>query len=252
MAEEQVQTGEEAAGVTDQQTQTGANDAVVTEPQGEGVPAAGETKTEQHMIPQERLNHEIEKRKAAEEQAALLQQQMQIAQFQAQQQQAQLQKADPYGGLSDAELVDVATHKRAMAAQTQDLQQQLQAVRLEQQHPGAATTINTYLKNALGNDPTLMTQILNSPDRFMTMFLIADNQRLKTEAEQRQTGQRAAQQSAQQTAEELLENKRRILPASAAGGSAPISLGERFAGMTDAQLEAEIEKVKREGALAGR
>jgi len=239
MEEEKVQTGEQIAGVAD--PQTGADEAVVAESQtGVEFPAAGETK-EERMIPQERLNQEIEKRKFAESQAAFLQQQLQVNQFQAQQRTQSQVQHNPYGDLTDADLVDVATHKRIMAEQTQSQTQQLQAIQLQIKHPGAMNTINTHLQTAIQNDPTLMTTITDSPDRFNTMFLIAENHRLRLEAEQRQQG---TDQNIQQVTGQLLANKQRVLPASAVGGAAAPNAAGRFANMTVDELEAEIERVK--------
>lgn len=243
-------TGDSTVGVADQQP--GADAAAAAVPQsGDQVPVAGEDQT-QNMIPKERLDQEIEKRKTAEQQTSFLQQQMQLLQFQAQQQPQPQQQADPYGNLNDDDYVNVGMFKRMSQQQAQQQAQQLQALQLQVNYPDAANTINTHLKTALANNPTLMTTITNSADRYTTMYLIAKNQELISEAQQRQqTAQQTVQQTAQQTAQELLENKNRPLPASAVGGAIPVTGVDRFLNMTDEELAAENERVKREGAKRG-
>lgn len=177
--------------------------------------------------------------------------------------QAQQQQApDPFEGLGDDELVEVK-HLRKMAESLRGGNQNVDAIQqavgplsaqvaklqLQLQDPSYETTIKTYLPEMLNSNPVWTETIRRSPNPLMAALAVA-KMSPKYVAAQQQGGQ-------QQQAPDLLADLSKIIenatlpgnPAGMGGGSGGLSGNDRFKAMSDADFDAEVQRVLNMGPV---
>jgi hypothetical protein len=166
-------------------------------------------------------------------------------------------KPNIFDGYQDTDLLDVGTMKKmveVLQPQQPDLSEALKPVndtlalmQVQIQDPNYEQTIRTYLPDIITTQPIIVEMIKRSPNPVLAALSVA-----KMTPRYVQDQQNMANQTTQQQPEEnpldmlkkIIDNS--TIPASPAsmGGSGAVQGFDRFKDMSDADLVAEIERVK--------
>jgi hypothetical protein len=203
--------------------------------------------TETTTIPQERLDAEIDKRKAAEDQTRTLQAQMQL--LQANQQQAQQQERpkpeDIFDGVfeDDDTVPDVNQLKQLFGRIDKKFSSAIAGMSVVLQHPDYNEVVNSEaFKQLLKDDPTLGPEIMASGDPLRTTYRIA-----KLAVQTAKKNEPSAEAKA--AAEKALANAEKPGSASEASGAGGIEKAKTISNMSPDQFAKYRETVKRRAAV---
>ena len=232
----------------EEQVQTGVNET----PAAEGQNQNQDQQQTPEAIPYERFAEVNDKVKDLEQKVQMSQQQLALYQANMQQPQQQQQPETPdfYDGLDDDDIMTVAQAKQATEAMTQKFQSSLSELQFMVQHPdyhdvvGTPQNLGEPLKNAITQNPQIMTEIRSSPNPMLTAYNYA---KMVQKTEQPQTNPAFAQQQVKQQtnpeAQAAINAATKPGSASMAGGGSGFNQANLFANMSDdefAKYEAEV------------
>lgn len=227
------------------QTEQPTEPAATETQTGEEIQPAAEVKPDAEpdkMIPKERLDYVLEKSKAQEQYARSLEAQIELIKRQSQPEQEQF---DPLSEIPDEGLVEAPQVKKVLNGLIKTFGQTLGEMQFRMQCPdydqlvGTPQKMGEPLQKLINERPDLAQFILTSPNPKQAAYQLT-----KFYVSTQGTGQIPTDPAVTKKAEKVIANAKRPISVSAVGGSAAISAANRFANMTDEELDAEIAKVK--------
>lgn len=238
-------------------------EAAITDPpaaiegqMGDVKPAAAEQTpakaVDDKMIPKERLDYVLEQKKASDERATLLANQLEFIKQQFQANNPAPAPVDPLAGIPEEGYVEAPQVRKVLNNLVNDFRETMSEMHFRQTHPDFDQVVGTpgqmgeSLKKLITEQPELAQSILQSKNNLqakVAAYQLAKTYASMTAAQQRKIADVAKTETIK-AAEQKLADATRTVTIGATPGSAGLNAASRFATMTDEEIQAEADRVK--------
>lgn len=194
--------------------------------------AVAEPQGEQRQVPLDALQAERQERQALQDELRMVKENMQLM-MQRQMSEPQTSKQDEWNGYDDQDVLTVGEFKKKLSEKEAQMQQGIEELRLQMQHPDYSEVVTTYLPEVLKQNPGLGKRLKETKD-FELAYHLAKNSDAYRKAH--------AQKTYNDDAQRIVENANQAGSLSSVGQMAPISEAKRWKDMSPEEFQQAARK----------